>query len=382
MAYLGRSKASLVAAAAVVGLAGSAALAGTDFYKQVNLVSDGSIAGTTGDPDLVNPWGVAFAPGGEFWISDNVSNNISLYDGAGNKFAPSIPVSGNAMGGAAPTGQVYNGTGEFGGSLFILSGEGGAINGWNGSGNATTLIDNSTSGTVYKGLAIGNSGGKNLIYASDFNHGVVSVYGGDLKAATLAAGAFTDANLPAGYAPFNVQNINGNIYVTYALQDAAKHDDIAGAGHGFVDVFGADGTFMQRLISGGALDSPWGIAMAPANFGKFSNDLLVGNFGDGKINAFNPTSGALLGTLSDNNGKPIVLGDLWAITFGGGGLDGATNQLFFTAGVSEESHGLFGHLDAAASGGQAVPLPNMLYVLPVALALAGVSAKRLRAREA
>jgi uncharacterized protein (TIGR03118 family) len=379
---LGRNTASFVAAAVVVGLSGHIASAGTDFYKQVNLVSDGTISGTTADPDLLNPWGVAFAPGGEFWISDNVSNNISLYDSTGHKFGPSIPVEANAVGGAAPTGQVYNGTGEFGGNIFLMSGEGGAINGWNGGADASTLIDNSSNGTVYKGLAIGNSGGKNLIYASDFNHGTVAVYGGDLKVATLAAGAFTDTNLPAGYAPFNVQTINGQVYVTYALQNAAKHDDVSGAGHGFVDVFGADGTFMQRLISGGALNSPWGIAMAPSNFGKFSNDLLVGNFGDGRINAFNPTNGALLGTLSDKNGKPIVLGDLWAITFGGGGLDGATNQLFFTAGVSEESHGLFGHLDAATGGGQAVPLPNMLYVLPVALALAGISAKRMRAREA
>lgn len=364
----------LAAVGAVLCLAGAAS-AGTQFYQQTNLVSDGSVPAVTVDKNLINPWGIAYAPGGPFWIANNNSNTSTLYDGTGSKIPLTVNVPGN------PTGQVFNSTSDFSSSTFIFDGEGGTVTGWNGGTTVNTLVDNSAGGAVYKGLANGTSGGQNFLYAANFHSGKIDVFAGNNVPATLSAGAFTDPTLPAGYAPFDIQNINGKLYVTYALQNAAAHDDVSGAGHGFVDVFSTDGANMGRLISQGVLNSPWGIAQAPANFGKFSNDLLVGNFGDGKINAFDPITGAFLGSLSGSNGKPIDIQDLWALKFGNGGEAGQTNQLFFTAGLQDESQGLFGRLDAA-TGGTAVPLPNMLYVLPFALAIAAISAKRMTAREA
>jgi uncharacterized protein (TIGR03118 family) len=364
--------------AAVAGAFTTYVQAGTDFYKQVNLVSNSGTGGTTKDANLVNPWGVAFFPGGPFWVANNATNTATVYDGSGNNQNINVTLPATGKGDNNPTGQIYNGAGGFGGNVFIFDGEGGAISGWAGGSMATNLVDNSNKNAVYKGLTTGAIGGNNVLYATDFHNGTIDVIGSDLKPVT-PSGGFTDPNLPSGYAPFNIENINGKLYVTYALQDSAKHDDLSGAHRGFVDVFNTDGVMQGRLISQGALNSPWGLALAPANFGKFSNDLLVGNFGDGTINAFNPNTGAFLGTLSDKNGKPIVIGDLWTIVFGNGGAGGQTDQLFFTAGVKDEAQGLFGHLDAATGGGQAVPLPNMLFVLPFAMLIAGVSMKRMRA---
>jgi uncharacterized protein (TIGR03118 family) len=375
----GKLKVITTVAAAVVGAFSTCVVAGTDFYQQVNLVSDSGTGGTVMDSHLVNPWGVAFAPGGPFWVANNATNSATVYDGSGNNQNINVSLPATGAGDNNPTGQVYNGAGGFGGNIFIFDGEGGAISGWAGGSSATNLLDNSSKGSVYKGLTTGTSGGNPALFATDFHNGKVDVVGSDLKEVSTPASAFTDPNLPSGYAPFNIENINGKLYVTYALQNSEKHDDVSGAGHGFVDVFNQDGVLQGRLISQGQLNSPWGLALAPSNFGKFSNDLLVGNFGDGKINAFNPDTGAFLGTLSDKNGKPIVIGDLWTIVFGNGGAGGQTNQLFFTAGVKDEAQGLFGHLDAATGGGQAVPLPNMLFVLPFAMLIAGVSMKRMRA---
>jgi uncharacterized protein (TIGR03118 family) len=371
--FLRKTMLMVAAASAWLGVVASAS-AGTEFYQQTNLVSDGTVSGTTKDDDLKNAWGLANLPNGPWWVANNATNTATVYDGTGAKQPLTVNVPGS------PTGQVANSTSDFGGSLFIFDGEGGIISGWNGGNTAGTLVDNSTKSAIYKGLAIGSNGGSNFIYATDFHNAHIDVYGGDLKPATLGAGAFTDNSLPAGYAPFNIQNIAGKLYVTYALQDADKEDDSSGPGHGFVDVYDTAGTLLGRLVSNGKLDSPWGLAKAPANFGKFSNALLVGNFGDGAINAYNLTTGALLGTLSDKNGTPLSIEGLWSLQFADGGATGLTNQLFFTAGPGGEKNGLFGRIEAAS--GTTVPLPSMLYVLPFALLLAAVAARRMVPRAA
>jgi uncharacterized protein (TIGR03118 family) len=330
-------------------------------YLRLNLVSDQPGDGLLIDPNLVNPWGIALSPAaGAFWIADNGADVATLYGG---------DVSGSPIGnaglvvsipGGAPTGQVFNGTSDFvihsgtasAPALFIFSSENGSITGWNPAVPPLTQAQTGITvpGAVFKGLALANNGTANFLYATDFHNGQVDVFDTNFHQLTLAAGAFTDPNLPAGYAPFGITNIGGKLYVSYALQDAAKHDDVAGFGHGFVDVYNASGALLQRLITGtpgdptSPLDSPWGMVIAPANFGAFSGDLLVGNFGNGKINAFDPTSGNFLGTVSDASGNPVVIDGLWGLTFGNGTSAGDPNALFFTAGTDGEQHGTFGEL--------------------------------------
>ena len=335
-------------------------------YLQLNLVADRAGDGLITDPNLVNPWGIALPPaGGFFWVSDNGANVATLYSGdvAGSPFTKSGLVV--SIPGGAPTGQVFNGTTDFKVSaagksapaLFIFASENGDITGWNptvpAAGSNQAEIGASVPGAVFKGLAMDVNGGANFLYATDFHNGQIDVFDGAFHQVTLAAGAFTDPNLPAGYAPFGIANIGGKLYVSYALQDADKHDDVAGFGHGFVDVYDAAGALQQRLITGAPgdptspLDSPWGMVMAPAGFGDFSGDLLVGNFGDGKINAFDPSSGAFLGALSAPSGSPIVIDGLWGLIFGNGASAGDKNVLFFSAGSDGEQHGLFGALENA-----------------------------------
>ena len=215
-----------------------------------------------------------------------------------------------------------------------------------------TKVDLSALGAVYKGLALGSSGGKNYLYAANFSAGRVDVFDANFVPVALA-GTFTDPNLPAGFAPFNVQNVGGKLYVTYAVQDAAKHDDVSGPGNGYVNVFDTSGQLLQRFASQGPLNSPWGVVLAPAGFGGFGGALLVGNFGDGRINAFNPTTGAWLGALQDGSGKAIAIDGLWGLTFGNGTKAGDTHTLYFTAGIAGsgtvEDHGLFGSIAPSAS---------------------------------
>ena len=215
-------------------------------------------------------------------------------------------------------------------------------------------------GNVYKGAADANIGGNVYLYSANFGTGAIDVLKGNGGAPALT-GNFTDPTLPAGYAPFDIKNIGGQLYVTYALQDAAKHDEVPGAGNGFVDVFDTSGTFVKRLISGGALNSPWGMAIAPAGFGPFGGKLLVGNFGDGKINVYDPTTGTFLDTLDDQNGNPIAILGLWGLEFGNGAQGTSTDALYFTAGIPEpggavEDHGLFGNI-------QQTPEPSSIFLL-------------------
>jgi uncharacterized protein (TIGR03118 family) len=339
---------------------------------QTNLVSDLPGVAAVLDPQLVNPWGISESGGSPFWISDNNANVSTLYNTAGTKqgLVVDIPAPGATTGGT-PTGTVFNialgakafqvtSGGETAPAIFLFATEDGIIAGWAPSVDPThaiTAVDNSANptaadGAVYKGLTVAtDASGRTLLYASNFRAGTVDVFDTNFKPVTnLPAGAFTDSNLPDGYAPFNVQVLNGKVYVTYAKQDDAKHDDVAGPGHGFVDVYNLDGSGGQRLISRGELNSPWGLAIAPSSFGSLAGALLVGNFGDGKINAYDATTGKFLGALTDPDGEPIQIDGLWALKVGNGGNGGKSDTVYFTAGLDHEQHGLFGSLTPVAAG--------------------------------
>jgi uncharacterized protein (TIGR03118 family) len=348
------SLAAAIAAVLTIGCGGSSSSSGgtsgngsSIAFTQTNLVADTQGGATNTDANLVNPWGVSYAPGGPFWVSDNGTGVSTLYNGSGamQSLVVQIPA---ATGGKGPvTGQVYNGTGGFvipgqGSALFIFDSEDGAITAWNGqTGTAAVKVaDESASGAVYTGLALGTNGGANYLYATNFNSGKVDVFDTNF---TLIQ-SFSDSGIPAGYAPFNIANIGGNLYVTFAKQNATKNGAAAGAGTGYVDVFNPAGTLNGRLVSQGALNAPWGLALAPTGFGSFGGDLLVGNLGDGHINAYNLSSGASAGAMQNGSGQAIAIDGLWALIFGNGGTGGSTGTLYFTAGPSQYSHGLFGSL--------------------------------------
>src|SRR5713101_4762802 len=329
------------------------------FYKQHNLVSDGFVPADHVDSNLVNPWGIASSSMSPFWVSDNGTGVSTLYDGTGQPFLVSGSPLVVTIPDSTPTGQVFNGTSDFAlasdhASLFIFATENGTISGWNPfvpaflSTAAIRKVDNSATGAVYKGLAIGSIGTDNFLYAANFSAGTIDVFDKNFAPASLA-GSFSDPRIPTGFAPFNIQNLEGKLYVTYAKQDATKHDDVAGKGNGFVDVFDTDGNFIQRVDSRSKLNSPWGLVFAPADFGRFSNDLLVGNFGDGRINAYSRDGDHFHfhGQLQGPDGQPISIDGLWALRFGNGSPNsGPTNFLFFTAGINDEADGLFGSLSA------------------------------------
>lgn len=329
-------------------------LASAQKYIQTNLVSDVPGWAATTDPNLVNSWGLAFSSGSPVWIADNGTGLSTLYTGTGsiNPLVVTIPPP-SGDGASAPTGIVFNGGGAFnvtandvtGSSVFIFDAEDGTISGWSPGvnlHNAVIAVNNARSGAVYKGLAIGSTTSGSFIYATNFNSGWVEMY--DSKFGWVKN--FTDTDLPQGYAPFGIQNINGMLYVTFALQDADKHDDVAGLGHGYVDVFDLDGNKVKRLISRGWLDSPWGLALAPAKFGRFSGALLVGNFGNGHVSAYDITRGSARGQMIAPNGSTLAIDGLWGLAFGNGAAAGSTNTLLFTAGPDGEQHGLFGTLVA------------------------------------
>jgi len=344
---------------------------------QHNLVSD--IAGMADqlDPCLVNPWGIVASPTSPFWVSANGTGLSTLYNGNGVASSLMVGIPGPAgaqspvsqcgktsLGPGAPSGVIFNDTASFvvGASPagFIFSSEQGVIVGWNGAAGKTGAImaDRSAQGSVYKGLAMATRSEGPLLYAADFGNGKVDVFDGNMNLLSLP-GAFTDGSIPAGFAPFNIQNLGGSLYVTYARQNAEHHDDVAGPGNGYVDVYDLNGLLLQRLVAGGPLNSPWGMAIAPATFGDFAGALLVGNFGNGAINAFDPLSGRLLGALQDGSGAPISILGLWGLTFGNGSrptpadapAGGDANILYFTAGIAGpdtlESHGLFGTIQPA-----------------------------------
>jgi len=325
--------------------------AASKFYQVTNLVSDsGAIPANHNDPNLINSWGIAFGSTGFACVADNGTGLATFYDGAGVLHGSAITGLG------APTGVIFNDTPDFvvagdldtGPATFLFATENGTIFGWFpgvSSGNAAVLAV-TTPGAVYKGLSQTFDGTGHFLLAADFSGAKIDVFNATFGPAALA-GSFADPKIPAGYAPFGIQNINGDIYVTYAKQDAAKHDDVKGRGHGFVSVFDAKGNLVDRVVTRGQLNSPWGLAVSPASFGRFGNDLLVGNFGDGKINAYDLGTGNFRGTLSLSNGHPIVLDGLWGIRFGNGLENQPTNALFFASGPGSEAHGLYGMIEVA-----------------------------------
>lgn len=349
-----------------VGSTFSIRAANDSFYNQNNLVSD--LNGGM-QKILVNAWGLDASPNGPWWVNANGTGLSIVYDSNGAPFPTNQPLvvtipSANGTDTGTPTGIVYNvfnTTGDFTvgsgqAAVFIFATEDGTISGWNPAAAATTaIVKVRTTNGVYKGLAIGQISGttNKLIYAANFRSGAVDVFDTNFAPANpaiLATNAFRDLTLPAGYAPFNVQNINGSLYVTFALQDSEKHDDVAGAGNGYVDQFTLDGTLVKRLQHGNWLNSPWGVALAPFNFGEMSGRLLVGNFGSGQIASFDPQSGNFQGMMLSHGNHPVTIDGLWGIKFGNGFTAGPMNVLFFAAGIDGESHGLFGTLTAKHGG--------------------------------
>jgi uncharacterized protein (TIGR03118 family) len=325
--------------------------AGKTAVTQTNLVSDLPGLARFTDPDLRNPWGISAGPSTPMWVSDNGAGVTTLYRGDGTKVPLTVVIPPGQADPAelgTPTGTVFNGnSSEFRGDRFLFATEDGTIAGWQPAYGtvAHTQVDNSlpAPGAVYKGLTLGSTASGDHIYAANFRARQVDVF----DANYAPAGSFTDAKVPSNYAPFNVQNLGGVLYVSFAMRDSTGHDDIAGQGHGFVDAFDTSGNLLGRLVSHGRLDSPWGLAIAPASFGDFAGDLLVGNFGDGRINAYSLDNGNYRGTLSAPNGTPITIDGLWALRVGNSAAD--PNAVYFTAGINDEADGLFGELTRAGS---------------------------------
>jgi uncharacterized protein (TIGR03118 family) len=350
-------KLRLLVVSSVAALA-SAFPAAAQFYDQHDLVSDHLVEAQPPDPNLVNPWGLVASPTSPWWAANNGTATATLYTQTGSKVALTVELT------RPPTGIVFNGGAGFvvsngtasGPARFIFATEDGAIIGWpNATVGPVVAADRASVGAVYKGLAIATSAAGTFLYATDFHNNRVDVFDASFHLVSVA-GAFVDRKLPHRYAPFGTQAIGSTIYVTYAKQDKAAHDDLAGKHRGFVDAYDTAGNLIRRVASRGDLDSPWGIALAPANFGTFSGDLLIGNFGNGRVTAFDLAAAekdgeaAEKGQMRAPDCSTLSIDGLWSLQFGTGSPNsGPTNTLFFTAGPDEESHGLFGNLTAAAA---------------------------------
>ena len=368
---------ALAAAAAClcVALPSSAA-----FFAATNLVTDDPIANpaTLTDPGLVNAWGLSYSPTGPFWVSSNGKGKAQLYSVDPSTQVPSkigltvsIPGAGNV------TGQVFNSRATpalgaaFNGDPFLFVSEDGTVSGWRPPlGTTAEVLAAGSAANVYKGSAFASVAGHAYLYAANFGAGTIDVLKGDALAPALLPGSFLDPALPAGYAPFNIQNLGGTLYVTYALQKAGSSDEQAGPGLGLVDSYGVDGDFLGRVVSnGGALNAPWGLAIAPVSFGAMAGDLLVGNFGDGTINAFDVATHAPRGQVLSTDGLPLVIDGLWALAIGNDHSAGSSDSLYFTAGPNDESHGVFGVLTP-------VPEPQTDALMLAGLAALGLAARR------
>lgn len=348
-----------MAVASAIALSAYTPVFASDFYQQRKLVSNTpALHAEHIDANTVNAWGIAFNPYAFAWVANNGTGVATLYDGAGKpqSLVVTIPGPGGATG--SPTGAVFYGGPGFvvasgkasGPSRFLFAAEDGGISGWSpavDSTHAIRVVGTGATTAVYKGIAISGNGSGTLLYATDFHNGKIDVFDTGFKPVTLPGKPFQDPQLPAGYAPFGLQAINGDLYVSYAKQDAARHDDVKGAGFGFIDVYAPDGRLLRRFASGGALNAPWGMALAPAGFGRFRDRLLVGNFGDGTINAYDLASGKWLGQLKGPEHKPIHIDGLWGIAFGNGVSGQPVDTLFFSAGPNDEGNGLYGRLDVA-----------------------------------
>jgi uncharacterized protein (TIGR03118 family) len=340
-------------------------MAWAQHYRQTNLVSNLSGVARTMDPNLQNAWGLVHGPSTPWWVSNNAGGTSTLYTGAGAivPLVVTIPNAPSQPAPGSPTGVMFNGSptdfllAPRKPAIFLWVTEDGTVQGWNPGVKPTTAVievDNSrvpnpTNGAVYKGATIVEVDGEKFILAANFRSGRVDVFDTDFEQETISEEKFEDDHIPRGFAPFNVQGYGPNIYVTYARQNAAKHDPVGGAGLGFVDVFSSKGSLLARLQHGDWFNAPWGVVLTPADFGEFSHTLLVGNFRGGTVAAFNPLTGHFLGNVLNPNGSTLNIDGLWALGFGNGGNSGPGNTLFFTAGPDNETNGLFGTLTPVAS---------------------------------
>jgi uncharacterized protein (TIGR03118 family) len=354
---LKRTRDLIVLTASLLLLLPAAALAAPPkTYTVTPLVSDQPGVAPFLDPNLVNAWGLVAGPTTPWWVADADADVSTLYGGDGTPRSLVVSVEGG------PTGLVFNGGSGFvvtdgtasGPALFLWATESGTIRGWNPavpppapSTQSFVGADRSAEDANYKGLAIASTTAGDFLYAADFHNARIDMFDSDFDVVT-PAGAFVDPGMPAGFAPFGIQNIRGTLFVTYAMQDAAAEDEVTGPGLGFVDAFTTNGTFLARVASGGSLNAPWGLALAPPSFGKFAGDLLVGNFGDGRINAYGRGKTALkfgfAGQLQSSAGGFVEIDGLWALQFGNDAAAGPSSTLFFTAGPDDEEHGLFGSI--------------------------------------
>ncbi len=330
-------------------------------YQATILNSDIANISTFTDPNLGNPWGLVASSGGPWWVSDNATGLSTLYDGTGNTqgLVVTIP-SWDGNGAGSPSGIAFNSTSDFqlspgNPAFFLFVSEDGTVQGWNPSVNPNTAVIkvNNFFTAVYKGMALASAGGANYLYVANFHAATVDVFDTNFAPHSFGANAFVDSTIPSGFAPFNIQLIAGNLVVTYAKQDAAKHDDVAGPGNGYVDIYDTQGNLLRRLPHIIQMNSPWAIVLAPANFGAFSNDLLIGNFGSGSIMGFDPNSGNFIGLMQDQAKLQLRIDGLWALQFGNGGSAGPVNTLYYTAGNFGETYGTFGSIVPAPGQGTA-----------------------------
>jgi uncharacterized protein (TIGR03118 family) len=365
---------TLAAAAVLLSLQNSAQA--DQVFSVTNLVTDdqGVNAAQITDPALKNAWGVAGSGTSPFWVGDNGSGVSTLYSvnpltNATTKLGLTVTIPGDG----SVTGVAFNGVGAFGGDNFLFVSEDGTISGWRGAlGTMAEILATGSSANVYKGTALDTIGGHSYLLSANFRSGGIDVLKGDAGAPDLA-GKFIDPAIPSGYAPFDIKLVGSDIFVTYALQDGTKKDDVAGAGNGFVSKFDMNGNFLGRVASQGALNSPWGLALAPSSFGAFAGDLLVGNFGDGTIDAYDMVTNDFIGQLLTGSGSVLTIDGLWALDVGGGGNEGNSRSIYFTAGPNDESNGLFGVI---------APVPEPLTLSLFGAGLAGACLLRRRRKGA
>ena len=325
-------------------------------YQATILTSDIANISNHTDANLTNPWGLVASASGPWWVTDNGTGSSTLYDGMGTPLSLVVTIpSWDGSGTGVPTGIAFNSTSDFeltpgNTATFLFVTEDGTVQGWNHNVNANQAVIkvNNWDSAVYKGMALAAAGGANYIYAANFYAGTIDVFDKTFAPHSFGGNAFVDPNLPSGFAPFNIQLIDGNLIVTYAKQDDDKHDDVPGPGNGYVDIFDTQGNLISRLAHLIQMNSPWAIVKAPGNFGAFSNDLLIGNFGSGSIMAFH-SNGQFVGLMLDEAKLQLRIEGLWALEFGNGGSAGPSNTLYYTAGTFDEAYGTFGSI---------VPLPG------------------------
>ncbi len=337
-----------------------------------NLVTDNQAANPAQvtDPGLVNGWGLSYSPTSPFWVSSNGAGTSVVYrvDPA-TQATTKVPLTVAIPGAGNITGQVFNagGAGQFNGNAFLFVSEDGTVSGWRGALGTTAETLASVNG-IYKGAAYATVAGNSYLYAADFGRGSIDVFKGNVGAVNLS-GSFTDAALPSGYVPFNVQALDDSLFVTYARRDGNSTDETAGAGFGFVDRYDLQGNLLGRVASGGVLDAPWGLAIAPASFGSLAGSLLVGNFGDGHISAYDLATDTFLGQVNGAGGQALAIDGLWALSVGNDASAGSSQSLYFTAGPGDESHGVFGVM-------RAIPEPRASILFAAGLLLLGWRATR------